>query len=125
MWKDMAVAGYAGMIKAMERYGYTHSYSSLNPKLNGANPDDCVSSIPYEKGFRFLMYLEGLVTPANYKNLFRAYVEKYKMKSIITQNYRDHFEEWVTTNMGDKAKDIISKVDWKTWIEVPGIPPVV
>lgn len=40
--------------------GHNHTYSSLYPVLNGANPDDSLTGVPYEKGFQFLVYLESL-----------------------------------------------------------------
>jgi len=121
MWKDMSVAGYARMKSDMARYGWTHSYSSLHPILNGANPDDCVSSIPYEKGYRFLYFLESLLEVENYKLMFRAYIDKFKEKSIVTGQFRAHFEEWTKAKMGAKADDIIKAVDWDLWVEKPGV----
>ena len=45
----------------MENYGLNNSYSALYPVMNGANPDDSFSNVPYEKGFQFLTYLESLM----------------------------------------------------------------
>jgi leukotriene-A4 hydrolase len=36
-------------------------YSCLCPVLNGIHPDDVLSSVPYEKGFNLLFYLENLL----------------------------------------------------------------
>jgi leukotriene-A4 hydrolase len=42
-------------------YGVNNTFSSLYPKMNGRNPDDSYSQLPYEKGFQFLVYLESLL----------------------------------------------------------------
>lgn len=36
-------------------------YTKLVPDLKGVDPDDAFSSVPYEKGFTLLYYLENLV----------------------------------------------------------------
>ena len=35
--------------------------TALCPKLDGVDPDDAFSAVPYEKGFNLLYYLETLV----------------------------------------------------------------
>ena len=41
-------------------------------------------AVPYEKGFTFLFYLEGLVGESLMNSFMRAYVEKYKVGNKIT-----------------------------------------
>ena len=45
----------------MERFGSGHPFTAMVPKLKDVDPDDAFSSIPYEKGFLLLFYLETLV----------------------------------------------------------------
>jgi leukotriene-A4 hydrolase len=45
----------------MQNFGLNNSYSALYPVMNGANPDDSFSNVPYEKGFQFITYLESLM----------------------------------------------------------------
>ena len=42
----------------MNTFGVDHPYTKLVPKLDGVDPDDAFSSVPYEKGYSLLMYLE-------------------------------------------------------------------
>lgn len=42
-------------------FGKLSNYTSLHPLVKGTNPDDSFSSIPYEKGFQFMAYIESLV----------------------------------------------------------------
>ena len=41
--------------------GPNHLYTKLVPTLIGVDPDEAFSSVPYEKGFALLFYLEGLL----------------------------------------------------------------
>jgi len=41
--------------------GPSNQLTQLVPDLRGIDPDDAFSSVPYEKGFAFLYYLETLV----------------------------------------------------------------
>jgi leukotriene-A4 hydrolase len=46
----------------VEQFGHDHEFTKLVIDLKGKDPDDAFSSIPYEKGFNFLFYLENLLT---------------------------------------------------------------
>jgi len=63
--KDFSkVAAFLGNISAyqsMVGYGMNNSYSSLFPNVKNALPDDSFSTIPYEKGFQLLYYIESLL----------------------------------------------------------------
>ena len=45
----------------MENYGLNNTYASLHPVLQGDNPDNSFSEVPYEKGFQLLNYMETLI----------------------------------------------------------------
>ena len=45
----------------MDRFGEDHEFTKLIIDLKGKDPDDAFSSVPYEKGFVFLYYLEKLI----------------------------------------------------------------
>lgn len=49
------------MTDSIERFGTDHEFTKLVIDLEGKDPDDAFSSVPYEKGFTFLYYLEKLV----------------------------------------------------------------
>ena len=59
--KVNAFLGNISAYSAMEGYGLDDSYSSLYPVINGGAPDEAFSTIPYEKGFQLLHYLESLI----------------------------------------------------------------
>ena len=45
----------------MDTFGSDNPLTALVPKLEGVDPDDAFSSVPYEKGFALLYYLESLL----------------------------------------------------------------
>lgn len=56
-----AIIGWEALVDSVELFGADHEFTKLVVDLKGKDPDDAFSSIPYEKGFNFLFYLENLV----------------------------------------------------------------
>lgn len=59
----------------MENFGLKNTYSSLHPVLQGDNPDNSFSEVPYEKGFQFLYYLESLIGRDEMKKFLNFYIQ--------------------------------------------------
>jgi leukotriene-A4 hydrolase len=59
--KVEALLGNTSMWSDMENFGLDNTYASIHPVLRGDNPDHSFSELPYEKGFQFLHFLEGLI----------------------------------------------------------------
>jgi len=72
-----ALLGNVSMFTDMKNYGLTNVFSSLHPTLDGAAPDDAFSTIPYDKGFQLLYYLESLVGEDLFQKFLREYILKY------------------------------------------------
>lgn len=107
----------------MYGYGLKDSYSSLYPIMNGRDPSGSSSEVPYEKGFQFLKYLEGLLGVDKFQQFLQAYVAKYHLMSITFLEMRLEFNSFVKQNFADKAQGIISQVDWEGWVQTPGANP--
>jgi leukotriene-A4 hydrolase len=56
-----AIVGWKAFRESVELYGKDHEFTKMVVDLKGKDPDDAFSSIPYEKGFNFLYYLDQLV----------------------------------------------------------------
>lgn len=77
--------------------------------LTGLNPDDTYSSVPYIKGQNFLRYLEDLFGgPSVFEPFFRHYLEKYKYKSVVTDDFKRTLYEY----FNGKADDKLAQIDW-------------
>ena len=61
-----AIIGWKALSHSIEQFGEDHEYTKLVIDLKGKDPDDAFSSIPYEKGFTFLYYLEKLIGKAEF-----------------------------------------------------------
>ena len=92
--KINAQNGNSSMYEAMLGYGITDSFSSLTPRAGdkGKNPDDAFSTIPYEKGFQFLTYLESLDGEENFKKFINVYFTKWGYQSINADDMQATFE---------------------------------
>jgi len=106
-------------------FGMDNNYTSLHPKPDGNHPDDSLSTIPYEKGFQFLTYLESLIGAENMQTFLRGYVTKFQKTSVSSDDFTAHFESFVKSKFkSSESKEILGKIDWQTWIRGPGLPPV-
>jgi len=110
-WRDLEEA-------VMSQFGPTHAFTALVPDLSGVDPDDAFSSIPYEKGSTFLWYLEEVVGgPETFEPFLKDYYEHFKYKSITTDQFKEFFLTYFSTNPS------VSTIDWETWLYSPGMPP--
>ena len=107
-------------------YGLDNSYSSLYPIFNGNNPDDAFSTIPYEKGFQFLTFIETLIGEDHMTDFLREYLAEFLRKSLGTTDFIDFFKLFIMKiYSSEESKEILSKIDFETWIFEPGLPPVI
>ena len=56
-----AIIGWKALTDSIQNFGEEHEFTKMITDLKGKDPDDAFSSIPYEKGFTFLYYLEKLI----------------------------------------------------------------
>ncbi|KAJ3285879.1 putative leukotriene A-4 hydrolase (LTA-4 hydrolase) (Leukotriene A(4) hydrolase) [Borealophlyctis nickersoniae] len=99
-------------------------FSVLVPSLKNEDPDDAFSSVPYEKGFNLLFYLEKLVGGASvFEPYLAAHVEKFSHTSITTTDFKSFLYEYFRTHHPDKVPALDS-VDWEAWFKKPGMPIV-
>ncbi|WP_350671039.1 M1 family aminopeptidase, partial [Pseudoalteromonas sp. CAL494-MNA-CIBAN-0108] len=59
----------------------------LNLKLNGRDPDDAFSSVPYTKGQLFLIYLEEKYGRDKFDNFVKTYFNEFAFKSLTTAQF--------------------------------------
>ncbi|KAJ3010494.1 Leukotriene A-4 hydrolase [Thoreauomyces humboldtii] len=117
-----AIIGYKALQEAVDHYDEIKrpEFTCLCPRLHGEDPDEAFSSVPYEKGFNFLFYLEkALGGAAVFEPYLKAHVTRFAHKSINTDDFKAYLYEFFASK-----KDILDKVDWKAWFHTPGMPPV-
>lgn len=79
-----SILGWNSLRKSVDHFGENHPFTSLNPSLTDADPDDAFSSIPYEKGSALLFYLEKLLGgPVVFDAFLRAYFNHFAHQSVV------------------------------------------
>lgn len=118
--KFSAFCGLKDLRDAINTRGPNDPMTCLVPDLRSVSPDDSFSVVPYEKGHTFLYYLEELAGgPEKFDPFLRAYLQKFKYKSIGTDDFKEYLYEYFPQN------ENLKKVDWDTWLKKPGMPPVI
>ena len=110
-------------------FGESKTFTSLRPYLLGRDPNDCFSLVPYIKGYDFLYYLESIINAESnidlFRKILRTYFDKYQYKSIKSEAFKELLIEVVKNELPpSNSSKILSKIDWDTWLEAPGFPPV-
>ncbi|ELT87749.1 hypothetical protein CAPTEDRAFT_162472 [Capitella teleta] len=112
-WKDLSYT-------VKDVLGVEHPFTVLVPCLNGVDPDDAFSTVPYEKGHSLLMYLEQLLGgPEIFEPFLRAYIDEFKYKSIDTNEWKTFLYKFFKNQ-----SKVLDTVDWNAWFNLPGMPPV-
>jgi leukotriene-A4 hydrolase len=116
--EEAAVIGWAIGQKALdgsiERFGADSPLTLLRTDLKGVDPDDAFSSVPYEKGSRFLSLIERTVGREQFDRFMLAYIDKFRFTSITTEEFLQFLEE--------KLPGAAKKVDSDQWLYEPGMP---
>ncbi|CAD8138978.1 unnamed protein product [Paramecium pentaurelia] len=100
--------------KSINNFGADHTYTTLSPKIDQQNPDDCFSVIPYQKGCQFLRFLEAQIGEEKFQQFIRLVVSQNTLNS---DQFRTLLEKFLIENN-------IQGVDlqWQQWIVNPGMP---
>nr|XP_054751062.1 leukotriene A-4 hydrolase-like [Lytechinus pictus] len=116
------IGGWKELYNSVSKYGEEHKFTQLLPSLEGGiDPDDAFSSVPYEKGSCFLFYLETLVGINEFEGYLKAYIDKFKYRSLTTQDWKDFFLEYFHEKA---AAGVFDCVEWDKWFFAPGMPPI-
>ena len=117
-----AILGLNNLELALDYFGIDSNATCLRPDLDGIDPEDVYSDIPYEKGYNFLLYIEKIVGREIMDAFFLSYFQKFKYKSIDLFDFKNYFEEFCRDKGVSEEK--LSSIDWNTWIYGAGPCPV-
>jgi len=90
----------------------------LHVNLDGRDPDDGFTGIPYEKGALFLRHLEETVGREKFDKFVRGYFDSHAFQSITTETFVDYLQK----NLIDANPNLLSRADVEEWIEKSGLP---
>ena len=117
---------YAEMLASLTRDGLKEAAADmlksmpndtkLKLDLKGRNPDDGVTSIPYDKGYFFLRLIEETVGREKWDAFLNQYFSENKFKVMTTEGFIEYLKAHLLTE--EQYKEI--KAD--EWIYQTGIP---
>ncbi|OQO05579.1 hypothetical protein B0A48_09349 [Cryoendolithus antarcticus] len=117
-----ALLGWKALSDSIAQFGEGHEFTKLMPNLEGKDPDDAFSSVPYEKGFLFLYYLEKLVGQEKWDPFIKHYFTTFKFKSVETSEFKNCLYDYFEKNDEPGYFKLVSKVQWHKWLSEPGFP---
>mgnify|MGYP000022235170 CR=1 FL=1 len=93
----------------------------LHIDLNGRDPDEGSTEVPYEKGTLFLRQLEEMAGREKFDQFLKGYFNHFAFQSITTADFRAYLQKnLLEPNPQLAAKMPASLLD--EWIEKPGLP---
>jgi leukotriene-A4 hydrolase len=117
-----SILGWKHLQDDIDHFGATNPLTNLMPKLENIDPDDAFSSVPYEKGFTLLVYLQQLVGGAKlFDPFFRAWIEANHYKCVTSFDFKAFFHTYFAGKVDEAT---LNKVDWDAWFNTPGMPIV-
>ena len=109
-WRDLATE--------IERLGGMQSRDTvLHVDLQGRDPDDGATLIPYEKGASLLRVIEETVGRDKFDAYLKGYFQRHAFTSITTAQFLTDIRSQLLT---DRAVD--AKIRLEDWIYKPAIP---
>jgi leukotriene-A4 hydrolase len=91
---------------------------SLHPNLDGCDPDDAATKVPYDKGALFLRQIEEVFGRTNFDRFLRRYFERFAFKSITTTGFVHFLKEDLFAQNPDLGATIL--ID--EWLYKGGLP---
>ncbi|KAJ9615028.1 Leucyl aminopeptidase yscIV [Cladophialophora chaetospira] len=121
-WRDFsAIIGWKALSDSIDQFGAEHEFTKLVIDLKGKDPDDAFSSIPYEKGFNFLYFIEKTISKEEFDKFIPHYFETWRGKSLDSYDFKATLLDFFTSNSTVSKK--LNSIDWDTWFYKPGFPP--
>ena len=115
---DAAALGWAMGQKALEdsleRFKDQPELTVLRTHLQGIDPDDAFSSIPYEKGARLVAALEREVGEDRFLRFIREYMDAFRFTSITTEQFCAFVDA--------KLPGALLAVNADAYLNKPGLP---
>jgi len=106
--------GQQALDESLARFADHPELTVLRTHLDGIDPDDAFSSIPYEKGARLVALLESTVGREAFDAYVHAYMKRFRFTSITTEQFCAFTEE--------HFPGLLAQVGAEAWLHQPGMP---
>ena len=108
--------GYESLLGAFDELA--PQFQKLRVELEGVDPDEVFSVVPYEKGRMLLVWLESNFGREALDEFLTAYFDKYAFKSVTTQDFLNELKAMLLNKYPGK----VSMDEINAWIFEPGLP---
>jgi len=109
-----AALGRRSLDEAVERFRARPELTRLVTKLDGVDPDEVFSEVPYEKGYLFLRALEAQAGREAFDRFLRAYVREFRFGAIDSDDFVRLCER--------ELPGALAAVDGRAWLDGAGLP---
>lgn len=114
----LALLGYQGLVDEVKTLGENNKDTWLKGQLNGRDPDDLMTNIPYEKGYFFLRLIEETADRKLFDDFLKKYFSTYAFQTMSTEQFIDYMKTHLFQNDNEKLK----KINIDAWVYGGGIP---
>lgn len=119
-----AIVGLGSLRDSIAQFPPGSPATQLVVDLSGTSPDDVYSTVPYEKGHTFLVYLEQLVGgSAVFEPYLAAHIRHFAGCSLDTAEWKAFLLDFFASDAAATKK--LAAVDWQAWLYGAGMPPVI
>ena len=106
--------GQNALEESLDRFQAEPQLTVLRMHLEGIDPDDAFSSIPYEKGARLVAALERQVGEERFHRFLRDYMDTFRFTSITTEQFCAFVEA--------QLPGALAAVEANEYLHQPGLP---
>jgi leukotriene A-4 hydrolase/aminopeptidase len=101
--------------ESISRFGVDSPLTRLRNDLRGVDPDDAFSSIPYEKGARFVAAMERQAGRERFDRFIRKYISTFRFTSITSEEFMAFLDQ--------ELPGVATAVNADAWLNGTGMPP--
>ncbi len=114
----IAYEGLAQTIADLEAAGLEQD-TDLKLDLAGRDPNEGTSDVAYDKGARFLRFLESRFGRAAFDAFLRGYFDAHAFQGMTTEGFR----ELLLARLKEPGAPAVTVEEIDAWIYGPGLPP--
>lgn len=100
--------------EALKRFGKDSPYTRLKTPMEGIDPDEVYSEVPYEKGFLLVSLFEKTLGREKWDEIVGRYIEEFRFQSITTEE--------LLVFLDAQAPGLLKGTVAHRWIYEGGIP---
>lgn len=116
--KDIAAIGAANGLKSLEEaiahFKDRPQLTCLRTHLDGVDPDDAYSVVPYEKGYLLFLAMEMALGRESFDRFLKKYLAHFRFQSITTEEFVEYTRR--------EAPGVLEKIHAEQYLSGTGIP---